>query len=592
MPRVRPTLEFRRGDELVTCVLAEPDASWFAGHFPALPILPGVSMLAWVEESIERYWGRPGEEVTITGFSRVRFRQRVQPGATLRARVRQGTPGCLRFSVDANGALACTGECGITLGTRGSVAPGSAAAAPAGSTTLSSTAAAMAQATGGGRTSAAFTSDGISSAALTARAEQWAALARDGERACLCVAVADRAEVAAALLAALAGRVQVVFPSALTPEAVGETFVARRFSHWLGSPAWLAALGGLDARPIDQPWPQAHGDEHEIERELAVAEGDCVFLPTGGTTGRPRLWAKTAGNLLDEAAEHAYALQVDESDHIVSTAVPYHAYGLMFSVLLPLFAHATVERSSPFFPGDIAHQIETSRATILVSTPTHLRALAASLTARHHLRLVISSSAPLSPVDAATFHARTGIWPLEIYGSTETGGVAVRRQDVAGAPWSPLPKVEVGQEGELLTVRSPSVSASDSGSDHFITADRTELLADGRFHLLGRADSMVKVGGKRVDLAEVETALAGLTGVRDAVALAVPCELGRGHDIVALAASERLASDLLRELREKLPTPAWPRRLRCVAAIPLTAVGKRDRAAILQYLAAQPAHEP
>ena len=40
------------------------------------------------------------------------------------------------------------------------------------------------------------------------------------------------------------------------------------------------------------------------------------------------------------------------------------------------------------------------------------------------------------------------------------------------------------------------------------------------------------------------------------------------------------------------PPPAWPRRLRCVAAIPLTAVGKRDRAAILQYLAAQPAHEP
>ena len=61
MPRVRPTLEFRRGDELVTCILAEAEASWFAGHFPALPILPGVSMLESVEESIERYWGRPGK---------------------------------------------------------------------------------------------------------------------------------------------------------------------------------------------------------------------------------------------------------------------------------------------------------------------------------------------------------------------------------------------------------------------------------------------------------------------------------------------------------------------------------------------------
>ena len=245
-----------------------------------------------------------------------------------------------------------------------------------------------------------------------------------------------------------------------------------------------------------------------------MAEGDCVFLPTGGTTGRPRLWAKTAGNLLDEAAEHAYALQVDESDHIVSTAVPYHAYGLMFSVLVPLFAHATVERSSPFFPGDIAHQIESSRATILVSTPTHLRALAASLTARHHLGLVIRRA-----------HRSRRWTPPPSTRAREYGRsrYMARRRPAASrcddrmwpGTWSPLPKVEVGQEGELLTVRSPSVSASDSGSDHFITADRTELLADGRFHLLGRADSMVKVG-KRVDLAEVETALAGLTGVRDA----------------------------------------------------------------------------
>jgi acyl-coenzyme A synthetase/AMP-(fatty) acid ligase len=99
------------------------------------------------------------------------------------------------------------------------------------------------------------------------------------------------------------------------------------------------------------------------------------------------------------------------------------------------------------------------------------------------------------------------------------------------------------------------------------------------------------VGGKRVALPEIESALRALDGVSDAVVMALPSESGRGQEIVALAASQRPASDLVRELREKLPSPAWPRRLRCVSAIPITTVGKRDRGAILQLLATAPVQD-
>ena len=174
--------------------------------------------------------------------------------------------------------------------------------------------------------------------------------------------------------------------------------------------------------------------------------------------------------------------------------------------------------------------------------------------------------------------------------------MAIRRQDVAEAPWLPLPDVDVRVDGETLCVRSPFVSENASGhdafDDAFVTGDRAESFPDGRFRLLGRVDGVVKVGGKRVALPEVESVLRALDGVSDAVAMALPSESGRGQEIVALAASQRPASDLVRELRAKLPSPAWPRRLRCVSAIPITAVGKRDRVAILELLATAPLEEP
>ena len=400
----------------------------------------------------------------------------------------------------------------------------------------------------------------------------------------VCVASEDRVEVAAALLAALSGRIEAIFPAALTPEAVAATLRSHPFSYWLGPAEWADKLTGLAAVRVPA---DTHGRLGSPPAWLAT-EPDVghIFLQTGGTTGEPQLWRKTARNLLEEVAAHVRGLRVEADDHILATVPPHHIYGLLFSVLLPLCSGATIERTSPFFPQEIALRIEQTGATILVSTPAHLRALSMALSAPHRLRLVLSSGAPLASDAAAAFHARTGLWPLEIYGSTETGGIAVRRQDVPDCPWAPMPGVECRADGEVLTVRSPYVSAVEGlePGTFFGTADLADLHADGRFALLGRSDRIVKVGGIRVSLPEIEAALVALTAVEDAVVLALPSPSGRGQEIVALVASQRSADELGRELRERLASPSWPRRLRCVPVIPTTPSGKRDRPAILQLL--------
>jgi acyl-coenzyme A synthetase/AMP-(fatty) acid ligase len=135
-------------------------------------------------------------------------------------------------------------------------------------------------------------------------------------------------------------------------------------------------------------------------------------------------------------------------------------------------------------------------------------------------------------------------------------------------------------------VRSPYVSPSPAAAPDgfFRTADLVELRPDGRFDLLGRSDGIVKVGGQRVALASIEQELLALDGVLDAAALALPSPSGRGHEIVALVASTRDAADLGRELRQRVPSPSWPRRIRCVPALPVTPSGKRDREAMLKLL--------
>jgi hypothetical protein len=93
-----------------------------------------------------------------------------------------------------------------------------------------------------GRDEAAFCSDGSTFAAVASRAAGICELMASGR---LCVASEDRVEVAAAVLAALAGRIEVVLPAALTPEALVATHAARPFSHWMGPEEWQPHVSGL-----------------------------------------------------------------------------------------------------------------------------------------------------------------------------------------------------------------------------------------------------------------------------------------------------------------------------------------------------------
>ncbi len=141
----------------------------------------------------------------------------------------------------------------------------------------------------------------------------------------------------------------------------------------------------------------------------------------------------------------------------------------------------------------------------------------------------------------------------------------------------------------------PSPFAERPGARLYWSGDLVRLGADGRLEFLGRLDRQVKVRGHRVELDEVEAALAASPGVREA---AVAVREGSAADRVLVAfAAPRDGGDLdpaavLAFLRRRLAEPMLPAGLVVLPELPLNDSGKIDRRALAAHpAAASPAWE-
>ena len=272
-------------------------------------------------------------------------------------------------------------------------------------------------------------------------------------------------------------------------------------------------------------------------------------------------------------------------DCFITTTVPYHIYGLLFAVLVPLVASARVAGGPSIYPQDITDAIARHKTTVFAGVPSHYRVLRDVTFQSDHLRLAISSAGRLEPEDGAAFFRQTGVGVTEVYGSTETGGVATRNRANDETTLTPLASVAIRIAGERLWVRSPYLSPSlETDADgFFLTGDRVQGNADHGFMLMGRADGIVKVGGKRVDLEGVQACLKDLPGIADALVLALATDRARENEIVALVeavSKEDLDIVAIRQaLADKVEPYALPRRMATVDKIPMSAAGKYDRQA-------------
>jgi hypothetical protein len=181
----------------------------------------------------------------------------------------------------------------------------------------------------------------------------------------------------------------------------------------------------------------------------------------------------------------------------------------------------------------------------------------------------------------------------EVLGSTETGGIASReRNGVEQVSWRPFAPVRVGVgPGGRLQVDSPFVH-SDLPRP-FETADLVRLNRDGSFEHLGRADGIVKIGGRRVSIQEMQGCIRQQPDVDDVTIVAIPAEGGRGHQLLAAVVPATAdVTDLKTALLKRFEPTCLPRRILCVDALPVESNGKARRERILRLFGLQPNGQP
>jgi acyl-coenzyme A synthetase/AMP-(fatty) acid ligase len=387
------------------------------------------------------------------------------------------------------------------------------------------------------------------------------------------VACGDRYVGAVALLAAWrAGRVAALPPNG-RPETIDALAEARGISLILHDGGGSGARA-RDVRPL-LGRGGAGGDLPSLPAGKTIA---CVY--TSGSTGASVACPKTAGQLLGEAAMLARTFDVGPGARVLATVPSLHIYGLLFGTLMPLMGGGALVRATPLHAETIAAAVRAFEADVLCGVPAHLRGLAELPPgALAPVRRLFSSAAPLEAETASRLAGVLGFGPTEILGSTETGGIAWRDGTV-GSAWRPLPGVEVSTDADgAMLVRSPFVQAA---GDAYRGADAIRALPDGRFELVGRADGILKIGGTRVSVAEIERRLRGAPGVTDAAVVAVDVGGARGHELWAAVAPATLDAGALRaELRRHVDAVAVPRRFRAVASLPREDSGKLTRERLL-----------
>ncbi|RYZ36340.1 MAG: 4-coumarate--CoA ligase [Myxococcaceae bacterium] len=416
-------------------------------------------------------------------------------------------------------------------------------------------------------------------AAFRARASGWrAAFAAHGGQRCA-LFHEDTFEFAAALLGAWHAGVCIYLPADARPATL-EALRAHVEGFAGRAPSDLTAL---------TPTEDAGADFAPLSPDLAA-----LVVYTSGSSGEPTAIPKRLSQLSSEVVTLGTLFDAEAGDApVLATVSHQHIYGLLFRVLWPLASGRPFDAHGLPYPEDIVAALRPGPA-LLVASPAHLKRLPASLdwaSVRGHLRGLFSSGGPLSPEALQACRELLGRAPVEVYGSSETGGVAWRRRDTGdAASWRVMPGVEVrtDDDGEVLAVRSPHLDLPEGA--WFTTEDRAKAVPGG-FELLGRRDRLLKLEEKRVSLSAMERALVDGGLVREARVL----PLADGHRVtLAVVAVPEPAGWRLQEaggrrslnqaLREKLAphfeSSALPRRFRYLEAMPVNPQGKSTEAAL------------
>jgi len=342
---------------------------------------------------------------------------------------------------------------------------------------------------------------------------------------------------------------------------------------------------GSSQQVLGQPCPT---------RRIVIPDTARLHLFTSGSSGQPEMIAKSLSNLETElfALEKVFSGLLKTAP-VIATVSHQHIYGLLFRLLWPLAARRLIVDGLLHYPHEVSALFGKHPQACLVSSPAFLKRAGQLVEFPRHeseKSIVFSSGGALSPITSQQLQDTGRVTPIEIFGSTETGGIAFREQNpgLVNTPWTPLPSVQLRVTEGLLEVCSPYI---ETGT-WWRTQDMVDIKND-HFILKGRADRIVKLEEKRVHLGDLEAFLMTSPLIEEVHAL-VPGDLNRqlcavivpsnkGWEALATVGRKAFCADLRKYLSTRFEAAAIPRRWRFVKQIPVNTQGKRQLQSLADF---------
>ena len=339
----------------------------------------------------------------------------------------------------------------------------------------------------------------------------------------------------------------------------------------------------------------------------------AMWLFSGGTTGRPKAVVQTHRSYANTTKLYGQGvLGLTEDD--ITLAVPKLFFG--YATGSNLFFPFSVGASAVLFaeratPDAIFEQIRRHRPTVLINVPTmvqqmvaHAGAATADLSC---LRLATSAGEALPVELHERWNRAFGVDLLDGLGTAEMWHIFISNRPGDIVPGT-LGRVVPGFEVKLCDTEGRGVADDEIGilwvkgdsraiaywqrmddtaqafrGEWYVSSDMLRKNADGTFAYCGRADDMLKVGGRWLSPGELENCLLQHTAVREVAVVGVRNADGLVKPVafvVSPSASEALAAELQAFAKSRLEPYKYPREVHFLEVLPRTHLGKVNRHAL------------
>jgi salicylate---CoA ligase len=376
-------------------------------------------------------------------------------------------------------------------------------------------------------------------------------------------------------------------------------------------------LAALCAEPSGAEPSGAVPDQARWDADQPAPSDIAVFLLSGGTTGLPKLIARTHDDYSYNARASAQLCRMDERTVYLVTLPASHNFPLACPGMLGtwLSGGRVAMLASPD-PATAFAAIEAEGVTITAAVPAVAQrwlAYAAEhgATQLRTLEVLQVGGARLADELARRVRPVLGATLQQVFGMAE-GLLNYTRLDdpdevicgTQGRPLSPGDEVRItdadgrdlpdGEPGALLTrgpytprgyYRAPDQNARAFTSDGwYASGDVVRRRPDGNLVVEGRDKDMINRGGEKISAEEVENLVYRIPGIAQVAAVAAP-DAELGERVCVFVVPEPGAAVTLAAIRDGMAAAGvarfkWPERLELMAELPVTKIGKLDKKAL------------